>query len=236
LSRSPDGPASSAGEHAAAECALSDHGGRSCRGFAYLPADGRSPPGKRGPCHREGTNGCAATTADGGDRGQHQSGPNGIRHRRHRGTARRCADTHKRRSRGRRRCCKTGGETHSFTAYALQGFVDGLKEQIQTIRKEKIAVAWQNYVHQQFHGKSAPADARRRELVLQLGSDGKMVKMSDIAGLSPRLAKEYAGKTEKTLSRDLNVLVEMGLIQRSPGRRIRAQSDRIKAFLPWRAI
>src|SRR6266852_4805792 len=28
-------------------------------------------PGKCGSCHREGTNGCAATTTDGGDRGQH---------------------------------------------------------------------------------------------------------------------------------------------------------------------
>jgi Fic family protein len=134
------------------------------------------------------------------------------------------------------RISKTGGETHSFTTYALQGFVDGLKEQIQTIRKEQLAVAWQNFVHEQFHGKSAPADARRRELVLRLGSDGKMVKLSDIAGLSPRLAIEYAGKTEKTLSRDLNALVAMGLIRRTPGRRISAQSEKIKAFLPWRAI
>ena len=39
----------------------------------------------------------AATTADGGDRGQHQSGPNGIRYRQHSGTARRRADKHSRR-------------------------------------------------------------------------------------------------------------------------------------------
>lgn len=133
------------------------------------------------------------------------------------------------------RISKTGGDTHSFVTYALQGFVDGLKEQIATIRKEQLGVTWENFVHQQFHGKSAPADARRRELVLRLGSDGETSKISDLMGLSPRLAKEYAGKTEKTLIRDLNVLTEMGLISRVSGRRIMARSDRIRAFLPWRA-
>ncbi|WP_322516475.1 Fic family protein [Rhodopseudomonas palustris] len=133
------------------------------------------------------------------------------------------------------RISKTGGETDSFVTYALQGFVDGLKEQIETIRTVQLSVAWENYVHKQFHGKSAPADSRRRELVLQLGSEGKQVKIVDIPGLSPKLARDYAGKTEKTLSRDLNVLAGMGLIRRFPGRRVGAQSDKIRAFLPWRA-
>jgi Fic family protein len=133
------------------------------------------------------------------------------------------------------RISKTGGEVQSFVAYALQGFVDGLKGQIDTIRKEQLAVAWENYVYQQFHGKKSAADARRRELVLQLGADGKTVKVSEVMGLSPRLAKDYAGKTERTLSRDLNVLVEMGLIKRHPGHQISARSEIILAFLPWTA-
>ncbi len=45
------------------------------------------------------------------------------------------------------------------------------------------------------------------------------------------LAVEYAGKTEKTLVRDLNVLTEMGLITRHHGRRIAARSERIRACL-----
>jgi Fic family protein len=133
------------------------------------------------------------------------------------------------------RISKSGGETHSFVGYALQGLVDGLKEQIETIRREQLQVAWENYVHQQFHGKKSPSDARRRELVLQLGSAGQIVRIVDLMGLGPRLAKEYAGKTEKTLSRDLNALVEMRLIKRLPGRQVAARSDLILAFLPWRA-
>ena len=51
--------------------------------------------------NREGTNGRAARTTDGGHRGQHQPGSNGVRHRQHRGAARRRADTRSGRSRGR---------------------------------------------------------------------------------------------------------------------------------------
>jgi hypothetical protein len=65
--RSPDGLASCEGERAAAECALGNR--RSRRGSACFPTDGWCPPSKRGPRHREGTNGDAATTVDGGDRG-----------------------------------------------------------------------------------------------------------------------------------------------------------------------
>jgi Fic family protein len=133
------------------------------------------------------------------------------------------------------RISKSNGETQSFTTYALRGFVDGLKEQIETIKAEQLAVAWRDYVHAQFQGKKSPADNRRRELVLQLGSVGRTFKIADLMGLSPRLAKEYAGKTLKTLSRDINVLMEMKLIKRVPGRRIAALSETILAFLPWRA-
>jgi hypothetical protein len=90
------------------------------------------------------------------------------------------------------RISKTGGDTQSFVTYALQGFVDGLKDQIATIRKEQLNVTWENFVHAQFHGKSAPADGRRRELLLRLGSSGELIKISDLMGLSPRLATEYS--------------------------------------------
>ena len=50
---------------------------------------------------------------------------------------------------------------------------------------------------------------------------------------TPRLVKAYAGKTPKTVQRDLNTLVEMGLIARD-GRKVRARREVILAFLPLR--
>lgn len=130
---------------------------------------------------------------------------------------------------------KTGGNTSSFVHYALQGFVDGLRGQIDVIREEQLRVAWINYVHEQFSGRKSQTDNRRRELVLQLSETNKPVPIADIMELTPRLAREYAGKTYKTLSRDLNALSEMDLITRLPRRRIRANRRLIEAFLPWSA-
>lgn len=130
---------------------------------------------------------------------------------------------------------KSGGDTASFVAYALQGFVDGLKEQIELIRSEHMRVGWENYVHQQFRGKKTVSDARRRELVLQIGAVEAPPKVSELMELSGRIARDYAGKTDKTMVRDLNTLVAMGLLRRVPGRRVAARKEIVSAFLPWRA-
>jgi Fic family protein len=128
---------------------------------------------------------------------------------------------------------KSGGDTSSFAKYALEGFVYGLVEHISIIRKEHFSVAWENYVHQKFRGKKSQTDSRRRELVLHLSGDMPGHKISDLTNLSSRLTKEYALKTDKTLSRDINAIVGMGLATRVPGRRIRAKTEVISAFLPW---
>lgn len=133
------------------------------------------------------------------------------------------------------RISKSGGDTQSFVKYALQGFVDGLKEQIDYIRNEQINVTWINYVHSKFSGMNGSADTRRRELVLELSDHDEPVKISELMDMSAHIAREYANKTDKTLTRDINVLVEMDLIVRQPGRRINARKDLIRAFLPWKA-
>ncbi|MDX8526304.1 Fic family protein [Mesorhizobium sp. MSK_1335] len=129
---------------------------------------------------------------------------------------------------------KSGGETKSFVRYALEGFIDGLKEQIGHIRKEQFAVAWVNYVHDQFQGRKTAADQRKRELVLSLGRINRSARINEIMDLTPTLAREYSGKTDKTLTRDLNALIQMGLVERKPGRRVKASTGKLRAFLPWK--
>lgn len=128
---------------------------------------------------------------------------------------------------------KTGGDARGFVLYALQGFVDGLVQQINHIRKEQFSVAWVNYVHERFRGMNSASDHRRRELVLCLGAREHPVRVSECMGLTSSLAREYAAKTPKTLTRDLNALSEMGLIARLPQRRVRARTDIVQAFIPW---
>lgn len=132
---------------------------------------------------------------------------------------------------------RSGGEMSDFVAYAAQGLVDQLREQLKVIRNLQWDTAWENYVYQRF-GKGAEAHLRRRRLVLDLSKvteNRGWVQVKDIPDLSPRLARAYADKTEKTLSRDLNELKRMELILRK-GRKVKANKDIILAFLPARAV
>lgn len=128
------------------------------------------------------------------------------------------------------RTSQSGGNVFDFFTYALRGFVDQLREQIVTVREQQLRVHWINFVHEQFSGRNSLAATRQRNLVLDL--TGKPhVKRSDIRALSPRLAAAYSGKTAKTVSRDLNELKTMGLIdEETTG--IRARVDCMAAFLP----
>lgn len=130
---------------------------------------------------------------------------------------------------------RSGGDMTGFIAYAVQGLVDQLREQLKVIRDLQLDTVWENYVYKRLGGGS-PAVIRQRKLVLDLSAieenDG-WVPVSGIQDLSARLAREYANKSQKTLTRDLNALVENGLVERQ-GRRVRANKRLILAFIPAR--
>ena len=116
-----------------------------------------------------------------------------------------------------------------FLTYALQGFVDGLTDQIETIKGQIRADMWTNYVHMSLRDRSGRADTRRRHLVLDLSGQDEPVLRRDIRHLTPRLAEAYSGKTDKTITRDLNALKRIGLITRT-GQTISANKKLMHAF------
>jgi Fic family protein len=128
---------------------------------------------------------------------------------------------------------KSGGDVLPFVEYAVRGFVDQLKEQIEVIRNQQIDVTWINYVHDRFRRDKSSSGRRRRALVLALSEAEKPVPKSEIPKLTPDLAADYAKKTPKTISRDLNALIEMELILRRPEGYV-ARKRKIYAFLPIR--
>ncbi|MGH4019546.1 MAG: hypothetical protein ACRDT0_09985 [Pseudonocardiaceae bacterium] len=70
------------------------------------------------------------------------------------------------------------------------------------------------YVHEIMQRTTDGAtQKRRRMVVLSLPTD-RGVRRTEIRRLTPELAEMYAGSTDKTLSRDVNRLHELGLIQR----------------------
>jgi hypothetical protein len=120
-----------------------------------------------------------------------------------------------------------------FLRYAVQGFVDGLKGQLNYIWNQQWDLAWENYVHDLFRPKSGATNKRQRDLALDLGNVADWIEVSKIPELTPKLAKAYAGKTSKTVQRDLNVLASHQLVHRD-GRKIKANRELILAFLPLR--
>jgi Fic family protein len=109
----------------------------------------------------------------------------------------------------------------SFLAYAAQGFVDQLREQLSVIWKQQFEDRWAQYVHQTFRDRRSETDIRRLRLVLDLSrsyhASGRPVPKRSIPDLTPRLAAAYATRTEKTLSRDLNAIRRLGLLRSDTG-------------------
>ncbi|RLT36733.1 MAG: DeoR family transcriptional regulator, partial [Chloroflexi bacterium] len=76
-------------------------------------------------------------------------------------------------------------------------------------------------------------DIRRRHLLLDLTAASAPVPVANVRHISPRMAEAYAGKTEKTIQRDLNELERMDLITRLPAG-VQVRQERLRAFLPRR--
>ena len=118
-----------------------------------------------------------------------------------------------------------------FALYALQGFVDGLDSQLAEIRKQIRADMWTSYVHSRFQGRTGPADSRRRRLALALSERDRPIPRREIRRLTPELTESYYGKTDATITRDLNALADMGLVKRTSEGAI-ANTNLLLAFSP----
>jgi hypothetical protein len=121
-----------------------------------------------------------------------------------------------------------------FVHYAVRGFVDELREQLGVIRNEQMSVTWENWVHEQFRNKDTPAMRRQKHIVLDLPPDGSPVPATRLPELSARVAAAYANKGPKTITRDVNALVQGRMVRRVRGGVV-ANRGIIRAFLPVRA-
>ncbi|NLH47410.1 MAG: Fic family protein [Myxococcales bacterium] len=133
----------------------------------------------------------------------------------------------------------SGGDILPFIEYAVRGLVDSLQEQLATIRDYQWRVIWRDYVYRIFrdsaHRVSGAVRGRERDLVLALSDQLGFVPLSKIPHLTPELAATYATKTRKTVSRDVNTAVELGLLEKTADG-VRARTETILAFLPARKM
>lgn len=124
---------------------------------------------------------------------------------------------------------KSGGDLIPLLAYAAKGFVEQLQQQLNSVHDWILRATWTNYVHSLFTDSTATAK-RQRDVVLALPSDD-FVPRAKLTALAPSLAEAYATKKSKTVTRDLNALEQMGLIERGPNG-IRARREIMLSFMP----
>src|SRR4030066_420782 len=110
---------------------------------------------------------------------------------------------------------KSGGDVSGFVLYALQGFVDGLRAEIKYIQSQQIIVHWINHIHNSFRGKNSKADERKKQLMLEISKIGpKELTIEEIHYGTPLIAEMYANLSIRTMSRDIDELVEMKLLNK----------------------
>ena len=110
---------------------------------------------------------------------------------------------------------RSEGDIFPFVEYALQGLIEGLNEQTITIEKHQLEAHWISYVSETFRNKVGITDIRRRQLVVDLTEAREPVPIAQLRYISPGIAEAYAGKTDRTIRRDVNSLARMGLIRQS---------------------
>ena len=128
---------------------------------------------------------------------------------------------------------RSGGNLLPFIQYAMQGLIDGLKEQLDYIRGQQLHVHWIDYVHSRFTNKDSVTQVRRRRLIIDLSSYLTPIPAKEVKYISPRMVEAYSNLTDKTISRDINALIKEGLILRTSSGLI-ANKEIILAFLPPR--
>lgn len=121
----------------------------------------------------------------------------------------------------------------AFITYAVRGFVDELREQIELVKSQGLDIHWESFVYEVFRSKpSTHARDRQRELALSMPKGGVALTPEVATELTPSLAKKYAVSGERTPARDMNELEKMGLVSRVGRRRFAAKREIIKAFIP----
>ena len=129
---------------------------------------------------------------------------------------------------------KAKGNMADFIKYAVNGYVDELREQLKIIRMQQWDITWRNYVHEMFKDQASEAAVRQRHLALDLSfQTDEPIRISKIPEISTRIATAYAKKTRKTMVRDVNKLINMGLMERTKDG-VRAKREIILAFLSAR--
>jgi Fic family protein len=120
-----------------------------------------------------------------------------------------------------------------FIQYALQGFRDGLKENLDFIQQSQFSIFWQHYIYETFADlkyTKKTAFKRKRALILQMPIDG-LFTVDELLEISTDVAKKYATVGRSTALRDLRELQDLSLLKKIGSKYI-ANTVILRAMMP----
>ena len=118
------------------------------------------------------------------------------------------------------------GDIIPFLNYAIQGFLDGLREQVETIQAQQWKVVWRDFVYRVIDKQTGRNKGRKQQLVFAISNETEAKSLRDIAEI-PQLVRIYPRTT--ILRRDVDELTEVGLLVKHKGK-IRARIEAISGF------
>jgi Fic family protein len=116
--------------------------------------------------------------------------------------------------------CRETGDLTDFLRYAITGLRDGMDQTLATVQHGQLDSAWREYIFRVFDDTDYSHKEvlkRRRSLALEFPLYRKL-SLKEIAMQSIKLAHMYSGISEKTLSRDVEELQNLGLLGYDSGR------------------
>ena len=116
-----------------------------------------------------------------------------------------------------------------FIEYALQGFRDGLVETLEVIQQSQSMITWERHIYNTFDkaiNSNNKVFKRRRNFILQLPID-QQYTIQDIVLATPKIAREFANLSLKTVQRDLEELIAMKLLIKD-GNKFQANFNLVK--------
>lgn len=123
----------------------------------------------------------------------------------------------------------------AFIEYAVEGFRDGLLETLGRMQESQFATAWRSFIYDRFAEHKITKTTvfkRRRELMLSFPVN-QAPTLREIPVLNARIAALFAPLSQRTLKRDLDILVEMKLMISREGRYV-ANTSALRLQLPRR--
>ena len=124
---------------------------------------------------------------------------------------------------------------HSFISYAVQGFLDGLKDQQDYIFNQTLDIFWESHIYEIFGdettGGSKARAKRLRSVMLELSKQKEPVSLEKLFILNQDIINCYRNKANITLKRDLVELLKLDLIK-EVDKGLMAKKEKILAFLP----